>query len=56
MTPERQAIVDRLNAALAEVRTAEEHVENLQREVDKIEDELVAFDRAAFRAAREGAA
>lgn len=52
---ERQAICDRLNAAIAEHQTAEEHTANLRREVDKIECELVDYDRAAF-AALKGAA
>lgn len=56
MTPERQAICDRLNAALDEIQTAKEHVENLRRAAEKIEDELSAFDKAAFAAATKGAA
>lgn len=56
MTPERQAIVDRLNSAIAERNIADEHAENLQRAVDKIDEELVAYDQAVFRASRKGAA
>ena len=56
MTPERQAICDRLNAALDEIQTAKEHVDNLRRDAAKIEDELAAYDKAAFVAATKGAA
>ncbi len=56
MNPERQAIVDRLNASLDEIATAKEHVENLRRAAEKIENELSAFDKAAFAAATKGAA
>ena len=60
MNPERQAICDRLNAALDEVATAKEHVDNLRRAAEKIESELVAYDKAArvarFKAAVQGAA
>ena len=60
LTPERQAIVDRLNAALDEIETAKEHVDNLRRAAEKIEDELTAYDKAArvdrFKAAVQGAA
>jgi polyhydroxyalkanoate synthesis regulator phasin len=60
VNPERQAIVDRLNASLDEIATAKEHVDNLRREVVKIENELDAYDKAArvarFKAAVQGAA
>ena len=60
VNPERQAICDRLNAAIAEVRTAEEHTANLQREVDRIDDELTAYEETAkvarAKAAAQGAA
>ena len=60
LTPERQAIVDRLNAALDEIETAKEHVDNLRRAAEKIEDELTAYDKAAriarAKAAVQGAA
>ena len=60
LTPERQAIVDRLNASLDEIATAKEHVDNLRRAAEKIEDELTAYDKAArvdrFKAAVQGAA
>jgi hypothetical protein len=60
VTPERQAICDRLNAAIAEHQTAEEHTANLRREVENIENELAAYDKAAraarFKAAVQGAA
>lgn len=56
MTPERQAICDRLNEAIREHQTAEEHTKNIGREVLKIEDALAEHDKAAFAAARKGAA
>jgi polyhydroxyalkanoate synthesis regulator phasin len=56
VNPERQAICDRLNAALDEIETAKEHVDNLRRDVSKIEDELADYDKAAFAAATKGAA
>ena len=57
MIPERQAICDRLNAAIAEHKTAEEHTKNTCREVLRIEDELDAYDKAArTKAAVQGAA
>ncbi len=60
VNPERQAIVDRLNATLDEIETAKEHVDNLRRAAEKIEDELTAYDKAAriarAKAAVQGAA
>ncbi len=56
MSPERQAICDRLNAALDDIQTAKEHVDNLRRAAEKIEDELAAYDKAVFAAATKGAA
>ena len=60
LIPERQAIVDRLNAALDEIETAKEHVDNLRRAAEKIENELDAYDKAAriarAKAAVQGAA
>jgi hypothetical protein len=56
VNPERQAICDRLNAAIAEHQTAEEHTKNTGREILKIEDELADYDKAAFAAATKGAA
>ena len=60
MTPERQAICDRLNAATAERRIADEHAAACKRDVDKIDDELTAYDKAAriarAKAAAKGAA
>ena len=60
VNPERQAIVDRLNASLDEIATAKEHVDNLRRDAEKIEDELTAYDKAARitrdKAATKGAA
>lgn len=55
LIPERQAIVDRLSAALDEIETAKEHVDNLRRAAEKIENELDAYDKAA-RLARDKAA
>ena len=57
VNPERQAIVDRLNAALDEIETAKEHVDNLRRAAEKIENELDDYDKAArAKAAVQGAA
>ena len=60
LIPERQAIVDRLNASLDEIATAKEHVDNLRRAAEKIENELDDYDKAArvarFKAAVQGAA
>lgn len=55
MTPERQAICDRLNAAIAEHQIAEEHTKNTGREILKIEEELTAYDKATFAAKAKGA-
>ena len=57
LIPERQAIVDRLNASLDEIETAKEHVDNLRRAAEKIDAELTAYDKAArTKAAVQGAA
>lgn len=56
MTPERQAIVNRLEAVIDEIRTAKDYVESLRRDAAKIEDELADYDKAVFVAATRGAA
>ena len=56
VNPERQAIADHLSPSLDEIATAKEHVDNLRRAAEKIENELDDYDKAAFAAATKGAA